>query len=125
MVAADLGTALATAIANRDEQTLLGLFTPDVDFRGLTPGGFWEASTSDELVREILFTHWFKAADELRGVERLDEDSIGSRRKVTWRIAGTNATGPFLVEQTAYFEVDGDRISWIRVHCSGQILAEV
>ena len=30
-----------------------------------------------------------------------------------------NLTGVFLVEQQVYFDVENDRISWLRIMCSG------
>ena len=45
-----LGLRLARAIADKDEAALRGVLADDVDFRGLTPGRTWEASSPDEVV---------------------------------------------------------------------------
>ena len=31
--------------------------------------------------------------------------------------------GEFIIEQQAYYETDGERISWLRIMCSGFLVA--
>ena len=59
-----LGARLARAIAAKDEPALRALLADDVDFRGLTPGRTWEASSPDEVV-DIAFGHWFEDSDHV------------------------------------------------------------
>ena len=40
----DIGQLFAEALAKKDAPGLLDVLDPDVDFRGLTPSRFWEAS---------------------------------------------------------------------------------
>jgi hypothetical protein len=41
-----IGERFAHALATKDAQGLLAVLDPEVDFRGLTPGRFWEASSA-------------------------------------------------------------------------------
>jgi hypothetical protein len=116
---ADVGTRFAQAVAARDAQGLKDLLAPDVDFRGLTPGRFWETGSATELVDDIVLGMWFEPTDHIDAVESVVEGSMSDRRKVEYRFRGRNGDGPFTVEQQAYFDVADGRITWLRIMCSG------
>ena len=59
------------AFARRDRAALLDLFTPEVDFRGMTPGRFWEAIDRSRARRR-------RALQLARGAGRRD---LGARRR--------------------------------------------
>ena len=44
-MAGSLGPRFVAALAAKDHAELASLLHPGVDFRGMTPGRFWEAST--------------------------------------------------------------------------------
>lgn len=115
----DLGESFARALAAKDAPALLELLSPEVDFRAMTPGRFWEASTAAEVVNDVLLGHWFEASDRIDGIDAIETDDVGDRSRVGYRFRVTNADGAFLVEQQAYFDVEHDRIGWLRVMCSG------
>jgi hypothetical protein len=115
----DLGEAFAHAIAAKDAAALLEVLSPDVDFRAMTPGRFWEASSAAEVVNDVIFGRWFGDSDRIDGVDAIESDVVVDRRRVGYRFRVTNADGTFLVEQHAYFGVERDRIDWLRVMCSG------
>jgi hypothetical protein len=50
---------------------------------------------------------------------RVETDDVGARHRVGYRLAITNDDGDHVVEQQAYYEDDGDRITWLRVLCAG------
>jgi ketosteroid isomerase-like protein len=114
-----LGEQLAKSMVAKDRDGLLAVLADDVDFKALTPGRFWEASTAVELVDEIVLRRWFEPSDRLEAVERTESGEVEGRHKVTYLLRGTNDDGPFVVEQQAYYDVDGGRIAWLRVLCSG------
>jgi hypothetical protein len=45
----DLGPRFVAALAAKDTDGLVALFASEVDFRGMTPGRFWEADPRSEL----------------------------------------------------------------------------
>ena len=51
---ASLGEMFARALAAKDFDRLVSLLHPEVDFRGMTPGRFWEASNAVQAVDEIV-----------------------------------------------------------------------
>ena len=51
---ATLGAQFANALAKKDFDRLRGLLHPEIDFRGMTPSRFWEASDPDTVVSEVL-----------------------------------------------------------------------
>jgi hypothetical protein len=115
----DLGESFARAIAAKDAPALLELLSPEVDFRAMTPGRFWEASSAAEVVNDVILGHWFEASDRIDGIDAIESDDVVDRHRVGYRFRVTNADGTFVVEQQAYFGVEHDRIDWLRVMCSG------
>jgi hypothetical protein len=114
-----VGERFAQAIAARDTSALLDLLKSDVDFRALTPGRFWEADSAREVVDEVIFGHWFEPQDRIDAVEQIETGTVGDRHRVGYRFRVTNPSGEFTVEQQAYLDVENDRITWLRIMCSG------
>lgn len=115
----DVGTRFAEALAAKDRAALAALLHPDVDFRGLTPGSFWEAGSAAELVDDILLGQWFAPTDRIDALESVEVGEIVDRRRVGYRLRVTNEDGVSAVEQQAYYEAPEGRITWLRVMCAG------
>lgn len=118
-VETDVGERFAEAMAKKDAAGMLELLDPEVDFRGLTPGRFWEASTATELVDDVILGQWLEPTDRIESIEGIERGSVADRHRVAYRFRVVNGDGAFVVEQQAYFEVVGDRITLLRVLCSG------
>lgn len=116
-----IGDRFANAVAKKDGPALLDLLDPEIDFRALTPGRFWEASSAQALVDEVIFGAWFEADDHIDALEDVQTGAVADRDRVGYRLRITNADGVFLVEQQAYFDVENDRIIWLRILCSGYV----
>jgi hypothetical protein len=119
MSPAAVGERFARAIAAKDAPALLDVLAPDVDFRAMTPGRFWEANSAKEIVDDVIFGRWFDSSDRIDALESVESGTVADRERVVYRFRVTNADGAFLVEQSAYYEVIDDRISWLRVMCAG------
>jgi hypothetical protein len=115
----EIGERFAQALANKDSPGLLDLLDPDIDFRGLTPGRFWETTSAQALVDEIIFGAWFEAADHIDSLEDVQLGAVVDRKRVAYRLRVTNPDGIYVVEQQAYFELGNNQISWLRIMCSG------
>ena len=63
------GEAFARAIAAKDAGSLKTLLSPDLDFKALTPGRFWEADSVDATVDEVILGSWFDSTDEIEELE--------------------------------------------------------
>ena len=114
-----LGRTFVDAVAARDTAALAGLFTPELDFKAVTPRKFWEASTPDEAV-EVVLGNWFSESDHIDAVDAVDEgDPVGDTERIGYRFRITNGDGPHLVEQQAYYRTEDGRMSYLRVVCSG------
>ena len=106
------------AIAEKDREQLLRLLAPDVDFRGMTPGRFWETDRAETLVDDVLFT-WFAPDEVVEEVLAVDTGWLADREHVSYRFVVRTPDGKHLVEQQAYLTVDDGRITWLRSMCSG------
>jgi hypothetical protein len=113
------GEIFARAIAAKDGAVLAGVLSDAIDFRALTPGKVFEASSNTEAAHEVILGTWFAPAriDELCLVE---SGSVQQREHVTYRLRAHLGADEYLVEQQAYYNTDADgRIGWMRVLCSG------
>jgi hypothetical protein len=114
-----IGQLFAAALAKKDTAALLDILDSEVDFRGLTPGRFWETGSAQALVDDILLGAWFEADDHIDSLESVELGSVADRARVSYRLRVSNPDGVYLVEQQAYFGVGNDRINWLRILCSG------
>jgi hypothetical protein len=113
-----LGADLVGRIAADDRPGLVGLLSPTVSFRGLTPGRTWQADTAARAVDIILGT-WFGPGSNVSAVLSLETDRVGDVEKVSYRMAAQLSDGPAVIEQVAYFRQQDSRIAELRVLCSG------
>jgi hypothetical protein len=113
-----LGTRFVDALAAKDAEGLAALVHPEIDFRALTPGRFWEARDPDAVLG-IVLGDWFEPSDELEELVLVEGDAFADRQRVRFRFRGRNADGPFIVEQQAYLSERDGRIGWMRLVCSG------
>jgi hypothetical protein len=114
-----LAHRFATALAGRDAAALRELFGREVDFRGLTPGRGWAASSADALIDDVLLGSWFEPGDLIQRIEWTREDRVGPRLSIGYRLRGRNAGGPFAVAQQGFCELTDGKITWLRLLCSG------
>jgi hypothetical protein len=112
-----LGPAFAHALARQDFDQVAEVLCSDIDFRALTPRRTWEAATAQDTVG-VLRT-WFDAETSVHEVISVRVDTVADRHCVTYRFAGEDPEGPFVVEQHAYFCDRDGRIGWMRLICSG------
>ncbi len=113
------GARLVAAIVRKDRDGVRATLHPSVDFKGLTPGQMWEASSRDDVVA-MLFDQWFEPTDEIERLVSLEEGPpVIDTQRIGYRIAVRNDDGPHLVEQQAYYREEEGLIHHLRVVCSG------
>jgi hypothetical protein len=113
-----LGAQFAAALAEKDFARVRDLLHPEIDFRGMTPSRFWEASDPDSVVADVL-QQWFEPSDEIESLDDLETDAVADRERVGYRFSVRNPDGRFVVEQQAYIAERDGAIGWMRVLCSG------
>ncbi len=114
-----VGERFVATVAARDVEGLRAVLAPEVDFRGLTPGRSWEAADPDGVV-DVVLGHWFAESDHIDAVEHLEQgEPVADTRRIGYRFAVTNDSGPHLVEQQMYYREEGGRLVYARVVCSG------
>ena len=102
----ELGERLVRAIAARDALTLHELISPKV-------------ASGAELVDDVILGTWFEDTDHIDEIESIESATVVDRHRIGYRFRITNPSGTFEVEQQAYYDVADDKISWLRVICSG------
>jgi hypothetical protein len=117
-MAEPLGARFVEALAVKDFTRVASLLHPEVDFRAMSPGRFWEANTATQVIEEILRS-WFEDSDEVDELLEVDTTVVADCQRVGYRLAASNLEGRFLVEQQAYYETSDGSITWMRVLCSG------
>src|SRR5262249_32352227 len=103
MASAPAGERFARAIAAKDAPAPLEVLAPEVDFRAMTPGRFWEAASPKEIVDDVILGRWFEPSDHIDALEAVESETVADRERVVYRFHVTNADGSFLVEQSAYY----------------------
>ena len=118
-MAKHVGEQFARALAAKDSAGVKALLRPEVDFRAMTPGRFWESNNVDEIVDETILGTWFEPTRRITQVVGVETGSIGSLERVSYRFVVDRPDGRFTIEQQAYLEIEVGRISWMRLMCSG------
>ena len=113
------GERFAQALAGKDGAGLRALLADPVDFQALTPGRHWEASTSQQVAEEIILGRWFGPGDDIEELCSVSTGRVAEREHVTYQVRVRRGGRGYLVEQHAYYDTDGPRITWMRVLCSG------
>ena len=116
---ATAGERFARAIAAKDDAALSALLADGIDFQALTPRRHWQAATPQEVVGEIILGHWFSAGDDIRELRSVTTSQVSGREHVAYQVRVHSDGYDYLVEQQAYYDTDGARITWMRVLCSG------
>jgi hypothetical protein len=113
-----LGARFVAAIEVRDRAALRSLFATPVQFRAVTPRRFWDAETPSD-VADIVLGTWFAQSKQITRVSLVEDDTVGDISKITYRMSVATESGPTVVEQVAYYTVQDDRITQVRLVCSG------
>lgn len=114
-----IGERFARALAAKDTAACCALLADPVDFEALTPGRHWRASAPGEVVGGVILGTWFDAGDHIEALESVSSSTLPGREHVSYRLRVRNPNGLHVVEQQAYYTTDGERITWLRILCSG------
>ena len=114
-----IGERFARALADRDAAALKALLRTDVDFKAMTPGKFWEAHDADMIVDDTILGTWFQPERRITETLAVDTDTLGSMDRVGYRFQVRRPDGEFTIEQQAYYVTAGDKMSWLRIMCTG------
>ena len=66
-----------------------------------------------------MLRYWFGPGAAITGLAELTTGEVGGRQHVAYRLRVTRDGREYLVEQQAYYDTEGDQISWMRVLCAG------
>ena len=115
--ATDLGTALVTALAQRDFPRLANTLTADVRMRALIPPGPVELSGAEAAAAK--FSSWFADAEEFE-LLRSGNDTVADRLHVFYRLRVKKPGDQSkIVEQHLLCTYDDDRITALDLVCTG------
>ncbi len=114
-----IGELFARAVADKNPEGLKDLLRPGVDFRAMTPGRFWEATDVDIIVDETVLGTWFTPDRRITEILAVETGAVGSLQRVGYRFKVERPDGEFFIEQQAYFKIDDEQISWLRIMCTG------
>lgn len=110
-------------LAAKDGAGLKTLLLADVDFRAVTPGRYWESADADTVVDDIVLGTWFSPERRITEVLAAECEQVGMLERVRYQLGVERPDGRFVVEQQAYLECTADRISALRIVCSGYLPA--
>ena len=113
------GERFAQALAAKDAAALSALLADPIDFQALTPGRHWQAGSSGQVAEDIILGRWFGAGDDIKELCSVASGEVAGRDHVAYRLRVARDGRDHLVEQQAYYNTDGEQITWMRVLCSG------
>ena len=116
---ATAGERFAQALAAKDAGALSALLADRIDFQALTPGRHWQADTPGQVAEEIILGRWFGAGDDIKELCSVATSEVAGRDHVAYRLRVARDGRDHLVEQQAYYNTDGEQITWMRILCSG------
>ncbi len=114
-----VGHALIEELMAGDWDAAASLLSPDVQFRAVTPGNFFELAGRSDVLAQL--RRWFTQGwrDSLDGFEDgAVEGRTGMRYQVRW---SDEYSRRFVFEQQVYYEVDARGVTWIELMCSGHV----
>ena len=115
--ATDVAERFLAALSHRDFGELAATFVEDGVLRGLVPSTLREEHGNRAVAGRFRF--WF---DDVEGFEVVESgvDMLADVVRIRWRVVGFDPElGPCVTEQTAYAGLDGGRIAWMNLVCSG------
>lgn len=117
-VVASVGERFVQALLDKDWTRVDSALDPKIDFRALTPGRPWEATTRKDLV-EGVFQQWFGPSVDIYDIVDISTDRVVGRNRVIYRFRVRNPDGDHVCEQTAYYDEARGRITNLRILCTG------
>src|SRR5438309_11470283 len=117
-----VGERVVQALLAKDWTRVENLVDPEIDFRALTPGRPWEATTRKDLVEEV-FQQWFGPSAEIYEILAISTDRVVGRNRVVYRFRLRNSDGAYVCEQTAYYDEASVRITNLRFLCPWLMLS--
>ena len=116
--ARDVASGFLEALSRRDYDGLASMFKEDGRMRGLVPPGLREAEGREAIAER--FRIWNDGVEDWELLEA-DSENMADVVRIRWRVASTDPElGRTVYEQTAYAEIDDDRIVWMNLVCSGE-----
>jgi hypothetical protein len=113
------GEQFAQALASKDAAALRAQLADTLDFQALTPGRHWQATSGAQAVDDIILRHWFGADADIVELRSVTTSQVSGRQHVAYQLGVRRSGADYVVEQQAYYDADGPRITWMRVLCSG------
>jgi len=117
--------AFFDALSDQDFARVGSVFSDDIHLRALLPAALreWDGPTGVEAA----FTRWFGDTEAFELVDT-EVGLIGARLYLRWRVrlqAERLDPGWQVVEQQAYADLDGDRLSTMSLVCTGYLAESV
>jgi hypothetical protein len=71
------------------------------------------------VAQEITLGKWFGPGDDIVELCSVTAGRVAEREHVAYRVRVRRSGSDYVVEQQAYYDVDGPQITWMRILCSG------
>ena len=113
-----LGLQFVRAIAENNFEAFKELFSDDIVFTAATPGKTWHAIGRTETEKNL--RGFFTAEEKISEVFSVNHYLLPGRARISYIFRGhEKGFGPFEYEHQAYYQIDKNKISHLRILCSG------
>lgn len=114
----ELGLQFVSAVAENKLEGLKELFTDDIVFTAATPTKTWRAIGKAETEKTL--REFFPAREKISNVERVNHYLLPGRSRISYVFRGHEKEfGAFQYEHQAYYQIVDNKISHLRILCSG------
>ena len=116
---AQIGERFACLLAAKRWSELAEVLDRGIDFKGMTPGRFWQACAPANVVVDVL-QHWFDDGDHIERLLGVEAGDVADRHWLRYRLLVRNDDGLHLVEQHGYYDLGADgRMGRLHLMCAG------
>ncbi len=111
-----LGEQFIRSLVSGDFTSAETLVAKNIEFKGLTPYGLFEADNADDAF--VILRQWFTPGET---IESLETGAFLGRQKMNYVVACRNPenNAQFVFEQSAFYDIADGRVTHLHLVCSG------
>jgi hypothetical protein len=114
----EVGMKFVQSVASNDFKHLAELFTENIVFTAASPGDTWHGEGLQDTLTEL--RDFFSPDEVITKIVSVEHQELPGRSRISYRLQGNEKElGSFEYEHQAYYQMEINRISRLRVLCSG------
>ena len=114
----DIGQKFVNYIVKDDFEALSKLLDEEIVFTAATPGDTWHGEGIKNAMVEL--RNFFSPDEAIEKIVTIEHNELPGRSRISYKLQGREKEfGVFEYEHQAYFQTEDNKISQLRILCSG------